>query len=232
MILLHENLDKEVIEISKTLSEVYGFNSQIINKNLDGLFTPIPKFDGFKSELTAEKLESVSTEFNGKAVLILTKRDLYSKEDDRNEDWVFGVNHIEPYAHISVVSNARIKRYDNQLSQEIEVPFDLYIKRLKALSIHEIGHDVVKANHYREAFWVNTYKKDYKPLPLEKHCIDNSCVMYATVDIKAPSKEEGYMRLGSEKKYDAGLDDVLERIYPKWFCGKCLEAILIDEKYK
>jgi hypothetical protein len=56
--------------------------------------------------------------------------------------------------------------------------------------------------------------------------------MYETIDIKAPPKEEGYMRLGDNKKYDAGLDDVLERIYPKWFCRKCLAAISIDEKYK
>jgi predicted Zn-dependent protease len=230
MIILYKNLEKEAIEISKTLSKVYGFNSQTTYKNLDGLFTPM--FDGFKSELTAEKLESVSTEFNGKAVLILTKRDLYSKEDDRNEDWVFGLNQEEPYSHISVVSNARIKRYDNQLSQEIEVPFDLYIKRLKALSVHEIGHDVVKASHYQQAKWINIRKKNYEPQRLGEHCIDNSCVMYATVDIKAPPKEEGCLQLGGEKKYDAGLDDVLGRIYPKWFCCKCLEAILIDEKYK
>jgi hypothetical protein len=40
------------------------------------------------------------------------------------------------------------------------------------------------------------------------------------------------MQLGNEKKYDAGLDDVLERINPKWFCDKCISSININESYQ
>ena len=233
MIILHENLEKEAIVISKTLNEVYGFEAQLVDKNMDGLFTAIPEFNGFHSELTVDLVTALK-KFNGKAVLILTNRDLYIRKDSKDDDWVFGVNHLEPYAHISVVSNARMKRCnDSRLSQEIEVPFECYIKRLKAFSIHEIGHDVVveaKASHYRQAKWVNIRKKS--ELPLGLHCTDNSCVMYEVVDINAPSKEEGYMQLGDEKKYDAGLNGVLGRIQRKWFCKKCLDAIEIGKKYK
>ncbi|MGD0551763.1 MAG: hypothetical protein ABSB25_03845 [Sedimentisphaerales bacterium] len=234
MIILHEKLEKEAIEISKSLNDVYGFDTQLIDINMDGLFTAIPEFNGFHAGLT-ENLKTALEKFNGRAVLILTNRDLYHQKNYKDEDWIFGVNHSEPYEHISVVSNARMKRCDDsRLSQEIVVPFERYIKRLKALSIHEIGHDVAKkASHYQQAKWVNIPKK-YE-LPLGLHCTDNSCVMYEVVDINSPSKEEGYLQLGDEKKYDAGLDDVLERIHSQWFCKKCLDAIGIGgigEKYK
>jgi predicted Zn-dependent protease len=229
MIILHENLEKEAVEISKTLSEVYGFQTNLIIENIDSLFKAIPEFNGFF--LPQENLITFSEKFNKKAVLILTDRDLYYQKNDKDEDWVFGLWHP---TNISIVSNARMKRYDSHPSQKIEVHFDLYIKRLKGLSIHEIGHGVVNPDYqkdnYKEAKWVNT-RKNHK-LSLGLHCTDNSCVMYETVDIKSPPKEEGCLQLGKEKKYDAGLDDVLERIYPKWFCRKCLDAILVDEKYK
>jgi predicted Zn-dependent protease len=225
MIIWHENLEKEAIEISKTLNDVYGFKTQLINKNMDDLFTAIPEFDGFRPESTAN-LATALEKFNGKAILILTNRDLYFEKNSKDNDWIFGFCD----ANLMAVSNARMKRYDNQPSQEIVVPLDLYLKRLKALSIHEIGHDVVKANHYQEAVWVNT-RINYR-LKLGLHCTDNSCVMYEIVDITAPFKEEGYLQLGDEEKYDAGLDDVLERIYSQWFCKKCLDAIVIGKKYE
>jgi predicted Zn-dependent protease len=225
MIIWHENLEKEAIEISKTLNDVYGFKTQLINKNMDDLFTAIPEFDGFRPESTAN-LATALEKFNGKAILILTNRDLYCEKNSKDDDWIFGFCDT----NLMAVSNARMKRYDNQPSQEMTVTLDLYLKRLKALSIHEIGHDIVKANHYKEAVWVNT-RTNYR-LNLGPHCTDNSCVMYEIVDINAPFKEEGYLQLGDEEKYDAGLDDVLERIYSQWFCKKCLDAIVIGEKYK
>jgi hypothetical protein len=57
-IILHEILDKEASEIPKTLKKIYEFNSQTISKNIDGLFTPIPEFDGFQSALTKNMLKA------------------------------------------------------------------------------------------------------------------------------------------------------------------------------
>ena len=94
----------------------------------------------------------------------------------------------------------------------------------------KLATELLQAKHYKMAAWVS--KRTNVPLVLGDHCTDNACVMYEIVDINAPPKEEGYMLLGDEEKYDAGLDDVLTRIYSQWFCRKCLDAIVIDEKYK
>ena len=125
-----------------------------------------------------------------------------------------------------------MKRFDSEPSEKIEVDFDLYIKRLEALCIHEIGHDVVRerAQHYQEAVWINA--KTGHRLGLGLHCTDNKCVMYEVVDINAPPAEQGYMQLGEDKKYDAGLDEVIARLHDGGLCTRCKEAVRVDERYK
>ena len=129
-----------------------------------------------------------------------------------------------------VASTARMKRPDNKPSDIVAVSEDLYMKRLEILAVHEVGHNVCRAPHYQQAKWVNT-KKGHEQ-QLGPHCTDNGCVMYEVVDIKTPPAEEGHLLLGIEKKYDAGLDDVISRLHPTWFCGQCLPHISIDESFK
>ena len=164
--------------------------------------------------------------FQGKALLVLTPRDIYAGTISKNDDWILGYH----TGNLSVVSTARIKRKDNQPSDNLEIPLDLYLKRLNIMNIHEIGHGAVEGRHFKQAKWVNI--QTGHELDLGPHCTDNTCVMYEIVDIMAPPKSEGHMLLGDEKKFDAGLDDVIARLNPRWLCDKCCSSIRIDEKYK
>lgn len=57
--------------------------------------------------------------------------------------------------------------------------------------------------------------------------------MYEIVDIKAPKPEDGYLQLGAgtelEKRFDAGLDNVIARLNNNWFCDPCKAGIKIHE---
>lgn len=222
MIIIHENLPKEAARIAERLKELYGFSSQLIDRNLDEAFFLIPEFNGF---LPAKGLMALLKEHENKKVLVLTPRDLYADAVSKEDDWVFG----GCFGDLMITSTARMKCHDNKPSEVLQVPEELYMKRLGITAVHEIGHDVVHAAHYQEASWVNV-KIGYT-LPLGPHCTDNSCVMYQVVDIRAPPADEGHMLLGTEKRYDAGLDNVIERLYSSWFCDRCRTAIKIDDKY-
>ena len=204
--------------------EVYGFDSELVDRDLMQAFAAIPEFDGFWS--SSSQLNQFLSEYGGNKVLVLTPKDIYANNVSQNDDWIFGYC----ARNITLASTARMKRWDSEPSTVLEVPEEQYLRRLETLAIHEIGHDVVLAPHFQLATWVND--QTGHELWLGQHCTDNTCVMYEIVDIRAPPKEEGHMRLGTEKKYDAGLDDVLERLNPKWFCDKCRPLIKIDESYK
>ena len=221
MILVHEDMQKEAEHVASRLQEVYNIPAFLVNQDLKNLFTPIQSFPGFfYSHLNLKN--QFFKEFHNNSVFVLTSRDLYIADKDRNDDWIFGYR----WANLTVVTNARMKRKDSQPSSDLQIPFETYLKRLDFLSIHEVGHDLVKAKHHKNAQWVNV-KTNYT-MELGQHCTDNKCVMYEIVDIKAPPISEGHMLLGDEKRYDAGLDDLLERIYPDWFCSKCREAISVS----
>jgi len=224
MILLHEDMHLEAEKIALAIKDFFGLDTSIINKSLDGAFQPILEFDGFW--YSSRGLDKAVRKYAGKAVIVVTPRDLYINDQNKEDDWIFGYYHND----LTVVAAARMKRPDNKPSKDIQVPFDLYIKRLSALAVHEIGHDVVKAPHFQPATWVNA-STGYK-LGLGRHCTDNSCIMYEVVDIRSPPPAEGYMLLGTEKKFDAGLDDVLERLNPTWFCDRCAKSIVLEEKHK
>ena len=49
---------------------------------------------------------------------------------------------------------------------------------------------------------------------------------------QAPPAEQGHLLLWTEKKYDVGIDDVLSRMHPTWFCEQCLPKIKIDESFR
>ncbi len=224
MIIVHEGLAKEAERVAQRVREVYGFDSNLADRDLSPAFARIPEFDGFWS--SDYQLKNFLVDYDSKKVLVITPRDIYANNVSQNDDWIFGYCS----ENLKLASTARMKRFDNKPSATLVVPEEQYLKRLEMLAIHEIGHDAVKAPHFQLAVWVN--EQIGHELWLGYHCTDNTCVMYEIVDIKAPPKEEGYMRLGTEKRYDAGLDDALERLNPQWFCDRCKQSIIIDESYR
>ena len=94
---------------------------------------------------------------------------------------------------------------------------------------HEVGHGVVQAPHHKPAYWVNV--RTGQSLALGPHCTEPNCLMYESVDIRAPPREEGHLLLGGEKRHDAGLDDFLERRLPDWLCHLCMPFVDVNESY-
>lgn|SRR3989338_3093902 len=223
MIIVHEGMPEEASKIGDALKIAYGFDSVAISRDIQSAFISLPEFCGFWG--SSSELESELREYAPKKVLVLTARDIYFDNVSKSDDWVLGYN----TGNLSVVSTARLKRYDGEPSDVLQVPKDRYIKRLQAMAIHEIGHDVIKSPKFKIATWVNA--QTGHTLWLGPHCTDNTCVMYEIVDIRAPNNNEGYMLLGEEKKFDAGLDDVLGRINPDWLCGECRSHTRIDDSY-
>ncbi|MEK6943595.1 MAG: hypothetical protein AABX00_06025 [Nanoarchaeota archaeon] len=218
MIIIHENLQREAQAASQALQSAYGLENQLVDVSLEGEFPPLPEFEGY----WVSQLTNLRGLFGDKPLLVITPRDLYQLDASKDDDWILGYN----AGNTSVVSTARIKRKDNQPGAKIEVPDEVYLKRLSILAVHEIGHDVVKAPYFQPAVWVNS--QTGHQLPLGPHCDDNSCSMYEIVDIKTPPASEGHMLLGTEKKFDAGLDDLLARLNPRWFCDRCVSSIKIS----
>ncbi|HXQ20404.1 MAG TPA: hypothetical protein VN812_01935 [Candidatus Acidoferrales bacterium] len=99
------------------------------------------------------------------------------------------------------------------------------------MTIHELGHDLVKeAPHHQEATWVNV--RNGTSIPLTPHCDDNACAMYEVVDVTAPPKSEGYLKLGNKCLYDAGLDEHVGRLRADWFCTRCRDHIVVADSYR
>jgi predicted Zn-dependent protease len=117
-------------------------------------------------------LKGALDECNEKKVLVLTHRDIYANNSSKNDDWIFGYCS----GNLTLASTARMKRFDSQPSSVLEVPEELYFRRLETLAIHEIGHGVVRAPHLQLATWVNAQSGG--ELWLGMHCTDNTCVMY------------------------------------------------------
>ncbi len=225
MIIIHESLPEEAAIIAKAFKQVFGLKSRLVEYDIEEAFEYIPEFDGYFifNKPLPEKLCSRFRAYQ--KALLLTPRDIYVNSKSKEDDWAFACQAV----NLTMVSTSRIKRSDNKPSQKLEIPLELYAKRLTALAIHEVGHEVVKAGH-EEMYWVNA-KTGYELL-LGDHCRDNRCVMYAVVDLKSPPVEEGYLKIGDEKRYDAGLDDLIERLNPDFFCGKCKSEIKITKGYK
>ena len=231
MLIVHENMFEEASVIAEVVNNTYGIESSIKSIDLRDVFIPIPEFDGYlifinEVELALRKFLAEIGSGIEKAVFVLTPRDLFLEKGSRDDDWVFGYNSGKN----SVVSVARLKREDNRPSDTLQVHKDLYRARLKLLGVHEIGHDIVKGKHMQSATCVNA-KTGYES-SLGAHCTDNTCVMYEVIDIKTPKSNEGYMVLGTEKRFDAGLDDLILGLRADYLCSDCGNSVKIDESYR
>jgi predicted Zn-dependent protease len=225
MLILYEILDKEARQIAKTLGDVYNIPVELQKADLSTWFRPLPKFNGYwdSGKTIATKVNST---FPNTAVMILTNRDLYYGSHSADDEWIFGYC----MGPIQVLSNARMKGKDSRPTQDLMISQSKYMKRFITMAVHELGHDVVSDKHMKKAYWVNA--KDNKKYLLGEHCLDNKCVMYEVVDIITPLPSAGHLLIGKNKKFDAGLDEHITRIYDDWFCDDCKKSIVITPEYK
>jgi hypothetical protein len=225
MILLHDKMPEEAAHLKDVIEHVFGIPVVVLSDNLDRFFVPLPRVEGY---FYLPNKQVLLQEFPKTAVLLLTPRDLYGGDQSKDDQWVFGA---APYdGHYCVVATARLMGSDNTPRTSLAIDTDLYLRRLSLVTIHELAHDLVKASHYQSAFWVNAQNGD--SMELGPHCVDHSCAMYEVVDVTAPPKDEGYLQLGNEQFYDAGMDEQLQRLRDDWFCSQCREHIVIGDDYR
>ena len=228
MIIVHENLKSEAQHISNVLRETLGIKSSLESQDMSFLFKPLPKFNAFWQ--SADKISKHFYQRGEKAVIALTSKDLYFCDKSQEDDWCFAYADSNQKRVDIVISTARLKGKDSQPTQKLEISKELYYERLKVLALHELGHDIVNGQHLRKAFWVNT-KTGYS-IDTEYHCPNNNCTLYQVGDIQTPKPTEGYIRIGRTKRFDTGLDDLISRLPPEYFCDDCLASINIGKKYK
>jgi len=228
MLILHENLEQEARVVAKALKKTYGFNSDFFNEVGLEMFTRLPNFSGDSYLVNGFIMNQLMNTLKDNAFMILTAKDIYGNVQSQKDDWVLGGS----YGSGSICSVSRLRGLNGEPSRDIGVNTRKYNRRLETLAIHEVGHDVIgktKAPHLKPAFWVNA-ESGYK-MGLGPHCDDNRCVMYEVVDVKTTPAEEGWLLLGDEKLFDAGLDECMKRQYKDLFCGRCKSAINVGRKY-
>jgi hypothetical protein len=224
MILMHEQMPEEAAHLKQTIEQVFGIPVLLREDNLDRFFIPLPKVEGF---FYLPRKDLLLQEFPRTAVLFLTPRDLYGGDQSKDDEWVFGAT---PFVgHYSVLATARLLGHDSSPRKSLDIDTGLYLRRLSFVAIHELAHDFVKAPHFQEAAWVNV--RNGTTMPLGPHCMDHSCAMYEVVDIVAPPKGEGYLQLGNDCFYDAGMDEHLDRLRTDWFCSQCRDHLVIADEY-
>lgn len=229
MIIVHEGLKAEAQHIASVFEEFLSLKPSLESANLEPLFKPIPKFNGF-SQSCNELRQSIHERTKEKVIAVLTPRDIYFSDKSQEDDWCFAYAEGNQRRLTIVISTARLKGEDSQPMQKLEIPKELYFERLKVLALHELGHDIVNGQHLRKAFWANA-KTGYS-IDTGYHCPNNNCALYQVGDIQTPKPTEGYIRIGKTKKFDTGLDDLISRLSPNYFCDQCTASIKIDRKYK
>ncbi|MFA5993277.1 MAG: hypothetical protein WC796_06230 [Candidatus Pacearchaeota archaeon] len=222
MIILHEDMSiaaKEAQDIAQQLESVYGFDSQLVSANLRDFLPWISDTEILSTSLKLR--DRLKADYPKREVLVLTPIDILegrnTKTIDRNEDWLFGYS----IGNLSMISTARLQGN---------------LWRLKLLTVGEIGWGVIDPKHqrahYQEASYVDA--KTDSVTELGPHCTNNHCAMYPVVDICSPRRNIGFLQLGNKKRYDAGLDDLLERIIDNddWLCPDCRSAVKVSNAYR
>ena len=246
MIIYHEDLEREAEEIAKSANkvfsecEVFSERPEIENRELSTLFDPIERFpDGFAFRTLQKGSRKLRPPLNEATIeMVVTPRDIYDPSIKNAEDALYYAENksSEKWGSKIVVSVARLKSEDGSVSEGLEVPESHYLKRVAFWGVHELGHDLIDEDEadFKDVYAVNAKtgrKYSYGP-----HCPDNRCVMYEAIRIKTPDPAERFMLFEgecggggggggdcgeSEPRYDGGLDDILERLYPNWLCEKC-----------
>lgn len=226
MILLHEQMREEAAHLAGLIKEVFAIPVRILEDGLERFFVSLPKVDGY---YYIPKIELLIQEFPGAAIFLLTKRDIYYGDTDKDNQWAFGATPED--GPFFVAATARLMGIDSRPRTSLGIDHELFLQRLSYLTIHELGHKLIKdAPHHENAFWVNIRQKTSDRLG--PHCDDSTCAMYEVVDIVAPAKDEGYLKLGDSCLYDAGLNEQLARLRADWYCARCRNHIFIPDSYR
>ena len=196
MIIIHENLPREAERVALRVKEVFGFDNEIISKDLTGAFVPAPNTNGFYSP--SNRIQEILSEPK-KKILIVTSKDLYASGDGKNLDWILGYN----WRNIHLTSTARMKGFNNELVATPKVSRERYVLGVETAVLHEIGHSLIQAQHFREASKVIN-PAGYE-LALGAHCDDKTCVMHESIDL-----------------------DILR---PDLLCGRCKSSIKSGDSY-
>jgi hypothetical protein len=195
LLIVHEHLLTEAQHIQQVL-KTFGVASTIVERSLDDAYSKGKTVSGFLRK---------SQQFHQKAVgsnraVVLTQRDVFASE--HADSWVFGYNRGEMFVAVT----ARLQG-------------KAYLDRIAFVVLHEIAHEAVKSRHLKEAVWMGQGFQQ----KLGKHCTDSKCSLYEIVDLKEPT--DGYLLLGREQRFDAGLDGLMKRRYKEFFCKKCLPYV-------
>ena len=229
MIIIHEALDSEANHIAKIVEEVLSVDCALQSEDLSHLFERLERFNAFwhSCDRISEHLYSQT---RGKKIIVLTSRDIYFNDESREDNWCFAYEQDNPPKTSIVISTSRLKGRDSSPGKELEIPENLYLQRLAAIALHEIGHDVVKGGHLQDATWVNA--QTVYTVSTGPHCPNNDCVLYQVADVQTPHPREGHFLVGGQKRFDAGLDDLITRLNQAWFCGECIRSLEVDQKYR
>src|SRR5262245_51711322 len=210
MLVLHEDLACEAGVASEAVERVFKIPSLVRAVLIQPLLRRAPQSGRYTAD--PKPLDALR---EGHALcLAVVRQPLFSpnKPNPTADDWWFAGEDNG----LIIMSIARLGRPDPS-------PGSQYLRRIAALAAHEAGHGVVHGSHLLEAWYVNpiTLEEDY----LGPHCTDPRCIMYESIDVQAPAPEQGYLRLGGECRFDAGLDDLLRRMSSEWLCLNCERGI-------
>lgn len=219
---IHQNLPEEANYAALEIKRAYDLPLTLEAHTLEHIFRPVPAFKGVSYQCNFQKLWHRDLE----RMIILTSHDLFADNKSQEDDWIFGSCWMNMY----LASTARLKGRDNKPREKREVSPEHYLKRVTALILHELGHDLIDNPAYEQAVWINA-QTGYQ-LPLGPHCTNPSCLMWECVDIRTPPQEEGWMELGGKPVTGTGIDDVLERVSENWLCSQCSSCIKKDSSWK
>lgn len=236
MIIIHENAPFEAKLVAKEAKKHFGIETGLVEGKVNELFFKIKNFSGESymiNPLTVDHLKRTL----GAAFMVLTPRDLYNLDSSQGDDWILGGQ----YGLASIVSLARMKTQTGVPSEGICIDLEKYSRRVSLLCLHEIAHDLINANkpsHLKDAYWVNAATGYRQRLGM--HCLDNRCLVYETVDVVTPTAEQGWLLFEDEedskkgtsvKRFDAGIDDNAQRLYPELFCERCRAVSRVPAEY-
>lgn len=220
MMLLHEFLPDEAAVVKSAIESTLRLPVRPVECDLSEYFVPIPGREAFESR---PNLQTLLARFDGVAVQLLTRRDIHDPELGPDVAWLFGAS-LGPW---SIVSVSRLFEPGAIASGRRNI--ELVHKRLQVLALHEIGHDLVKGAHLVDATWVDA--RTCERASLGRHCADARCVMYAVIDLKAPSTQIEYLLVGDRIASDAGLDDLVQRLHEAWYCERCIQSMSVSPDY-
>jgi predicted Zn-dependent protease len=226
MLILYENQSEEAKAIKEAIEKTLKIKARIEQKDLTFLFEPIPKFNGFwhSSDKIARRLSEKE-----KTIMVLTSKDIYFEDNSKEDDFCFAYTVPSTRRADTVISTARLTGKDDSSREKRTIPKELYFQRLVAMAIHEICHDIVRGSHLKETIWTNS-QTEYS-LNTGLHCPNNNCVFYQVAGVRTPTPLEGHILVGGEKKFDTGLDDLIKRLNPEYFCDDCKKTIKVGKKY-